>query len=170
MCIDDPLPHHDAWYHRLYDTHPPIEERIAELEKSSRARPSDVAPEPTRAYRGDSGCRWTLGACGRRRPAGGGYGRRTARTGKLTSGTARSSSSVAKNATAVKPNGPGGSFSLVNCLQSDVVVAGARVSTGAPYSILSSVARQGSPVAAGSSRPPATGVVLGDREQRAQRP
>ncbi len=33
MCIDDPLQHHDAWYHRLYDTHPPIEERIAELEK-----------------------------------------------------------------------------------------------------------------------------------------
>jgi heat shock protein HtpX len=33
MCIDDPLQHHDAWYHRLYDTHPPIEERIAALEK-----------------------------------------------------------------------------------------------------------------------------------------
>jgi heat shock protein HtpX len=33
MCIDDPLQHHDAWYHRLYDTHPPIEERIAVLEK-----------------------------------------------------------------------------------------------------------------------------------------
>ena len=33
MCIDDPLQHHDRWYHRLYDTHPPIEERIAELEK-----------------------------------------------------------------------------------------------------------------------------------------
>ncbi len=33
MCIDDPLQHHDAWYHHLYDTHPPIEERIAELEK-----------------------------------------------------------------------------------------------------------------------------------------
>ena len=33
MCIDDPLQHHEAWYHRLYDTHPPIEERIAELEK-----------------------------------------------------------------------------------------------------------------------------------------
>ena len=35
MCIDDPLQHHEAWYHRLYDTHPPIEERIAELEKIS---------------------------------------------------------------------------------------------------------------------------------------
>ena len=23
MCIDDPLQHHEAWYHRLYDTHPP---------------------------------------------------------------------------------------------------------------------------------------------------
>jgi heat shock protein HtpX len=33
MCIDDPLQHHDAWYHHLYDTHPPIEERIATLEK-----------------------------------------------------------------------------------------------------------------------------------------
>ena len=33
MCIDDPLQHHEAWYHRLYDTHPPIEERIAELER-----------------------------------------------------------------------------------------------------------------------------------------
>ncbi len=33
MCIDDPLQHHERWYHRLYDTHPPIAERIAELEK-----------------------------------------------------------------------------------------------------------------------------------------
>jgi heat shock protein HtpX len=33
MCIDDPLQHHDAWYHHLYDTHPPIEQRIAQLEK-----------------------------------------------------------------------------------------------------------------------------------------
>ena len=33
MCIDDPLQHHDSWYHRLYDTHPPIAQRIAELEK-----------------------------------------------------------------------------------------------------------------------------------------
>ena len=33
MCIDDPLQHHETWYHRHYDTHPPIEERIAELEK-----------------------------------------------------------------------------------------------------------------------------------------
>ncbi len=33
MCIDDPLQHHDAWYHRLYDTHPPIEQRIAVLER-----------------------------------------------------------------------------------------------------------------------------------------
>jgi heat shock protein HtpX len=35
MCIDDPLRHHESWIHRLYDTHPPIEERIAELEKMS---------------------------------------------------------------------------------------------------------------------------------------
>ncbi len=33
MCIDDPLQHHDAWYHHLYDTHPPIEQRIAALEE-----------------------------------------------------------------------------------------------------------------------------------------
>jgi len=33
MCIDDPLQHHETWYHRLYETHPPIEERIAALEK-----------------------------------------------------------------------------------------------------------------------------------------
>jgi heat shock protein HtpX len=33
MCIDDPLQHHESWYHRLYATHPPIEERIAALEK-----------------------------------------------------------------------------------------------------------------------------------------
>jgi heat shock protein HtpX len=33
MCIDDPLQHHEAWYHRLYDTHPPLDERIAALEK-----------------------------------------------------------------------------------------------------------------------------------------
>jgi heat shock protein HtpX len=33
MCIDDPSQHHETWYHRHYDTHPPIEERIAELEK-----------------------------------------------------------------------------------------------------------------------------------------
>jgi heat shock protein HtpX len=33
MCIDDPLQHHEAWYHRLYDTHPPLEERIAALQE-----------------------------------------------------------------------------------------------------------------------------------------
>ena len=33
MCIDDPLQHHEKWYHRLYDTHPPIAQRIAELQK-----------------------------------------------------------------------------------------------------------------------------------------
>lgn len=38
MCIDDPLQHHEAWYHHLYDTHPPIEERIAELEKLASGR------------------------------------------------------------------------------------------------------------------------------------
>ena len=33
MCIDDPLQHHEAWFHRLFDTHPPIAERIAVLER-----------------------------------------------------------------------------------------------------------------------------------------
>jgi heat shock protein HtpX len=38
MCIDDPLQHHEAWYHRLYDTHPPIEQRIAALEELAVAQ------------------------------------------------------------------------------------------------------------------------------------
>jgi heat shock protein HtpX len=33
MCIDDPLQHHEQWYHHLFDTHPPLEERIAILQK-----------------------------------------------------------------------------------------------------------------------------------------
>lgn len=33
MCIDNPLEHHKGWIHRLYDTHPPIEERIAALQR-----------------------------------------------------------------------------------------------------------------------------------------
>lgn len=33
MCIDDPLQHHESWIHRLYDSHPPIEQRIAALER-----------------------------------------------------------------------------------------------------------------------------------------
>jgi heat shock protein HtpX len=33
MCIDNPLEHHSAWYHHLFDTHPPIEERIAALQR-----------------------------------------------------------------------------------------------------------------------------------------
>jgi heat shock protein HtpX len=32
MCIDDPLQHHGGFAHRLFDTHPPIEERIATLQ------------------------------------------------------------------------------------------------------------------------------------------
>jgi heat shock protein HtpX len=35
MCIDDPLQHHEAWFHHLFDTHPPLEERIAILERIS---------------------------------------------------------------------------------------------------------------------------------------
>ena len=33
MCIDDPLQHHESWFHHLFDTHPPIAERIAVLER-----------------------------------------------------------------------------------------------------------------------------------------
>jgi len=32
MCIDNPLEHHKGFFHRLFDTHPPIEERIARLQ------------------------------------------------------------------------------------------------------------------------------------------
>jgi heat shock protein HtpX len=32
MCIDDPLQHHERWFDRLFDTHPPIAVRIAALE------------------------------------------------------------------------------------------------------------------------------------------
>ena len=33
MYIDNPLEHHKHWFHGLFDTHPPIEERIATLER-----------------------------------------------------------------------------------------------------------------------------------------
>lgn len=33
MCIDDPLTHHPGPVRRLFDTHPPIEQRIAALER-----------------------------------------------------------------------------------------------------------------------------------------
>jgi heat shock protein HtpX len=36
MCIDDPLQHHESFFHRLFDTHPPIAERIAVLERIER--------------------------------------------------------------------------------------------------------------------------------------
>jgi heat shock protein HtpX len=38
MCIDDPLQHHEGRFHHLFDTHPPISERIAALEQLSYAR------------------------------------------------------------------------------------------------------------------------------------
>src|SRR6266567_1442870 len=39
MCIDDPLQHHESWFHHLFDTHPPIEERIAILERIEQGHP-----------------------------------------------------------------------------------------------------------------------------------
>jgi len=36
MCIDDPLQHHHGALHRLFDTHPPIAERIAVLERMTQ--------------------------------------------------------------------------------------------------------------------------------------
>lgn len=36
MCIDDPLQHHGGRVHRLFDTHPPIAERIAVLERMTQ--------------------------------------------------------------------------------------------------------------------------------------
>jgi heat shock protein HtpX len=36
MCIDDPLQHHEGRIHRLFDTHPPIADRIAALEHTAQ--------------------------------------------------------------------------------------------------------------------------------------
>jgi heat shock protein HtpX len=38
MCIDDPLQHHETWFHHLFDTHPPLEERIAALQKIAQGQ------------------------------------------------------------------------------------------------------------------------------------
>jgi Zn-dependent protease with chaperone function len=38
MCIDDPLQHHEGLPHRLFDTHPPLEERIAILQKIAQGQ------------------------------------------------------------------------------------------------------------------------------------
>jgi heat shock protein HtpX len=38
MCIDDPLQHHEAWFHRMFDTHPPISERIKVLEEIAQGQ------------------------------------------------------------------------------------------------------------------------------------
>jgi heat shock protein HtpX len=38
MCIDDPLQHHESWFHHLFDTHPPIDDRIAVLERIAQGQ------------------------------------------------------------------------------------------------------------------------------------
>src|SRR5438105_7837485 len=38
MYIDNPLEHHKHWFHGLFDTHPPIDERIAALERMLEVR------------------------------------------------------------------------------------------------------------------------------------
>jgi heat shock protein HtpX len=38
MLIDDPLGYHRRWYHDLFETHPPIEDRIAVLEEIASGR------------------------------------------------------------------------------------------------------------------------------------
>jgi heat shock protein HtpX len=38
MCIDDPLQHHESWLHRQFDTHPPLAERIAVLERIAQGQ------------------------------------------------------------------------------------------------------------------------------------
>jgi len=38
MCIDDPLQHHETWFHRLFDIHPPVNEPIAVLQRIERGQ------------------------------------------------------------------------------------------------------------------------------------
>ena len=38
MCIDDPLQHHEGWWHHMFDTHPPLDERIAVLQKIAQGQ------------------------------------------------------------------------------------------------------------------------------------
>jgi len=38
MYIDNPLEHHEHWFNHLWDTHPPIQERIAALERIEQVR------------------------------------------------------------------------------------------------------------------------------------
>jgi Zn-dependent protease with chaperone function len=49
MCIDDPLQHDESWFHHLFDTHPPLRERIAILERIAEATP------PRRSWAGPPG-------------------------------------------------------------------------------------------------------------------
>jgi heat shock protein HtpX len=38
MWIDNPDEHHGSWFHHFFDTHPPIEERIAALERMAAVK------------------------------------------------------------------------------------------------------------------------------------
>ena len=54
MCIDDPLQHHEGWFHHLFDTHPPIASASPSSSASPRARASDPSPAGTTDIRGRS--------------------------------------------------------------------------------------------------------------------
>ena len=49
MCIDDPLQHHESWFHHLFDTHPPLEDASRSSRRSrsaSRRSRADASPRP----------------------------------------------------------------------------------------------------------------------------
>ena len=93
MCIDDPLQHHETWFHRLFDTHPPIADRIAALETDTAgsvavAGALRVGPQPC----GAGG----VGGAGGSAGAAGAVGSTPSAPANWTLGTARSVSSAMK--------------------------------------------------------------------------
>src|SRR5207302_10655026 len=46
MCIDNPEEHHGSFFSRLFETHPPIEARIATLEKIASVQQTYPGPSP----------------------------------------------------------------------------------------------------------------------------